>query len=406
MLQQNAGVDPFIRLPLKKTRNDLHQAFVSVGKRNGGNGNHDVWMYSLRWAKRMQHIFPLWCFRVFRTHSVIQEALRAPSAETLQKRNHSLGQQQHVYPYRISERSLSRLVCHQSKRKWNGWFLFAIDERSRQRFPYQWLQYRQIQWAPPHRCCGLLSVFCASAYVFFKEPMRLKLYCCIICIPRAWIQMGERRVRYQTADYSFMLTSSLNSPNAAKLISAIAALLHNQIDADVKKPRSENPEFMVFDEDMYLEGTDAGQEKLHTCPTVEEIVDFFSALYDAAQYSAECNVLALLYINRLIAFSGLTLNKSNWRPIIFTALLIAQKVWDDKLLSNASFAFIYPFFTREEINKLEATFLDLLHFEVVNPANFLEPLSSESALALEERSRRFQQTAHQQFLEYKSMTMI
>ncbi|XP_026191571.1 cyclin-Y-like protein 1 [Cyclospora cayetanensis] len=236
--------------------------------------------------------------------------------------------------------------------------------------------------------------------------------------------MGERRVRYQTADYSFMLTSSLNSPNAAKLISAIAALLHNQIDADVKKPRSENPEFMVFDEDMYLEGTDAGQEKLHTCPTVEEIVDFFSALYDAAQYSAECNVLALLYINRLIAFSGLTLNKSNWRPIIFTALLIAQKVWDDKLLSNASFAFIYPFFTREEINKLEATFLDLLHFEVVvrpsiyamyyfelravheNPANFLEPLSSESALALEERSRRFQQTAHQQFLECKSMTMI
>lgn len=42
-----------------------------------------------------------------------------------------------------------------------------------------------------------------------------------------------------------------------------------------------------------------------------------------------------------------------------------QKVWDDKLLSNASFAFIYPFFTGEEMNRLEATFLNLLHFEVV-----------------------------------------
>ena len=38
---------------------------------------------------------------------------------------------------------------------------------------------------------------------------------------------------------------------------------------------------------------------------------------------------------------------TNWRPLVLSALLIGQKVWDDKNLSNADFAFIYPFFTTE-----------------------------------------------------------
>jgi len=40
-------------------------------------------------------------------------------------------------------------------------------------------------------------------------------------------------------------------------------------------------------------------------------------------------------------------------------------VWDDKYLSNADFAFIYPFFITEEINKLEQKFLELLQFVIL-----------------------------------------
>lgn len=46
--------------------------------------------------------------------------------------------------------------------------------------------------------------------------------------------------------------------------------------------------------------------------------------------------------------------------MVLCALLVAQKVWDDKYLSNADFAFIYPFFTNLEINKLETKFLELI----------------------------------------------
>ena len=46
------------------------------------------------------------------------------------------------------------------------------------------------------------------------------------------------------------------------------------------------------------------------------------------------------------------------------AFLIGQKVWDDRYLSNADFAYIYPFFTTEEINRLEKKFLELINYSV------------------------------------------
>jgi hypothetical protein len=35
-------------------------------------------------------------------------------------------------------------------------------------------------------------------------------------------------------------------------------------------------------------------------------------------------------VNRLIAFTGMSLHAGNWRSVLLTALLIAQKVWDDR----------------------------------------------------------------------------
>ena len=88
------------------------------------------------------------------------------------------------------------------------------------------------------------------------------------------------------------------------------------------------------------------------------------ALYDCAKFSPECLIIALVYINRLIAFTGLPLQPTNWRPLVLVSLLVAQKVWDDKYLSNLDFAFIYPFFSSQEINVLEKKFLELIQYNV------------------------------------------
>ena len=37
-------------------------------------------------------------------------------------------------------------------------------------------------------------------------------------------------------------------------------------------------------------------------------------------------------------------------------------MWDDRYLSNADFAFIYPFFTNDEVNRLEQKFLEQIQY--------------------------------------------
>jgi hypothetical protein len=53
---------------------------------------------------------------------------------------------------------------------------------------------------------------------------------------------------------------------------------------------------------------------------------------------------------------------TNWRPLVVTSLLVAQKMSDDKFLSNADFADMYPFFDGKELNTLEMKFLELIQY--------------------------------------------
>ena len=133
------------------------------------------------------------------------------------------------------------------------------------------------------------------------------------------------------------------------------------------------------------------------------------ALFECAQFSPECCIICLVYINRLIAFTEMPLQPTNWRPLVLCSLLVAQKVWDDQYLSNSDFAFIYPFFVTTEINKLEQKFLELIQYNVTvksalyakyyfelrnlfkdNDQDFpLKPLEKKDAVALELNSNKY-----------------
>lgn len=87
-------------------------------------------------------------------------------------------------------------------------------------------------------------------------------------------------------------------------------------------------------------------------------------MYNCSQFSPECIVLCLIYINRIIALTGLSLQPTNWRPLILVSLMVSQKVWDDKYLSNADFSYIFPFFDTQQLNKLEMKFLEMIQYNV------------------------------------------
>ena len=183
--------------------------------------------------------------------------------------------------------------------------------------------------------------------------------------------------RYQGIDRrsntasSAQVGSSIYNPNVRSILQSVSTIIHSQMIEDVSLGREiqSSSDLFYFSEEKYIrEDPDAFDEQrramLRKTPTVDDIFEFMKALYDCAQFSPECCIICLVYINRLIAFTGLPLSPTNWRPIILCSFLVGQKVWDDRYLSNADFAYIYPFFTTEEINKLEKKFLELINYSV------------------------------------------
>ena len=91
----------------------------------------------------------------------------------------------------------------------------------------------------------------------------------------------------------------------------------------------------------------------------------------------------------MIAFTEIPLLPTNWRPLVLCALLVAQKVWDDRYLSNADFAYIYPFFGTPEINKLEKKFLELIQYNVTVKSNLYAKYYFELRALFKDNDKEF-----------------
>ena len=53
---------------------------------------------------------------------------------------------------------------------------------------------------------------------------------------------------------------------------------------------------------------------------------FMVHLYEQAKYDNECNIMALVYVNRVTTAHNMALSVRNWRFLWLIAILIAQKV--------------------------------------------------------------------------------
>lgn len=108
-------------------------------------------------------------------------------------------------------------------------------------------------------------------------------------------------------------------------------------------------------------------------PEVDAIFEFLRKTFEVAKWSPECHIIALVYVNRLTGFTNIRLHLHNWRPILLCALLLAQKLWDDKSLANVDFPYIWSKamptkdrtrITLSVINFMERKFLELLQYSV------------------------------------------
>jgi hypothetical protein len=99
-------------------------------------------------------------------------------------------------------------------------------------------------------------------------------------------------------------------------------------------------------------------------PTFDEIFLFLKQLFNAMDLSAEVAIIMLIYLERLMVRTGLTLHGVNCFRVIIGALSLASKVWDDEAVWLDDMRTIMPDLNTRDLKTLERWWLRKIDFDV------------------------------------------
>jgi len=194
-------------------------------------------------------------------------------------------------------------------------------------------------------------------------------------VPAAEASQGQRRANSTSSIY---ISSTLTKPDTEEIVFCMAIVIHERIQQGEAQPTEVKQRFLFFSEDnnpLYAvpterdSGADSSSDNSmkrarREVPTEDTIFHTIRSVFECAQIPAECLIVSLVYMERLIATAGCPILVTSWRPILLASLILAQKVWDDRSLHNVDFSVFCPMFTLKEINFLEKKFLGLIDYDV------------------------------------------
>ncbi|KAG5214004.1 hypothetical protein R6Z07F_003151 [Ovis aries] len=217
------------------------------------------------------------------------------------------------------------------------------------------------------------------------------------------VSPGQLTKKYSSCSTIFLDDSTVSQPNLRTTIKCVTLAIYYHI-----KNRDANRSLDIFDERSHpLTREKVPEEYFKHDPEHKFIYRFVRTLFSAAQLTAECAIVTLVYLERLLTYAEIDICPTNWKRIVLGAILLASKVWDDQAVWNVDYCQILKDITVEDMNEMERHFLELLQFNINVPAsvyakyyfdlrsladdnnlNFLfAPLSKERAQNLEAISR-------------------
>ncbi|XP_068165501.1 cyclin-Y-like protein 1 isoform X1 [Antennarius striatus] len=209
--------------------------------------------------------------------------------------------------------------------------------------------------------------------------------------------------KYSSCSTIFIDDSTVSQPNLKSTIKCVALAIYYHI-----KNRDSNRSLDIFDEKQHpLSREKVPDDYSVVDPEHKLIYRFIRTLFSSAQLTAECAIVTLIYLERLLTYAEMDICPCNWKRIVLGAILLASKVWDDQAVWNVDYCQILKDITVEDMNEMERHFLELLQFNINVPASVyakyyfdlrsladdnnlsfpLEPLSNKRAQKLEAISR-------------------
>jgi len=152
--------------------------------------------------------------------------------------------------------------------------------------------------------------------------------------------------------------SSLSKPNYEDILRRVSVVMHKHIQVNETRKTNAPSELSdldllrkkqteIFSEDNFVTpkyvyhfvrtplsrmGFCYGirqMDSAYTLPTLNEVYVFLRTLFGEAQLSAECSIVCLIYVERLMEQANVPLSPMTWRPCVICGLLLASKVWQD-----------------------------------------------------------------------------
>ena len=113
---------------------------------------------------------------------------------------------------------------------------------------------------------------------------------------------------------------------------------------------------------FYFYFTEIPYEEKH--PDQEDVMRFIRNVMDMMQLTTECIVIGLIYLELVMITGKIEIRDNNWKPLVFTATLLASKFWEDINWYNLDFVESLKIYSLRSINRMESEFLSLCNYNI------------------------------------------
>ncbi|XP_059770882.1 cyclin-Y-like protein 1 isoform X3 [Balaenoptera ricei] len=179
------------------------------------------------------------------------------------------------------------------------------------------------------------------------------------------VSPGQLTKKYNSCSTIFLDDSIVSLPNFRTTLKRMTLAIYYHI-----KNRDADRSLDIFDERLHpLTREKIPEEYFEHDPEHEFIYRFVHTVFSAALLTADCAIVTLIYLERLLIYAEIDICPTNWKRIVLGAILLASKLWDDDAVRNVDYSQILKDVTVEDMNEMERHFLELLQFNIDVPVS-------------------------------------